>query len=1174
MMHKEQLERLQAGLRSPKTRRYGLRILATFVLFSVIGFFALPPLVKSLMLDQLSQVLHRPVTVERVSINPYTLTLEVNGVRVQEPGGEQTFASFDRLFVNLQSSSLFRGGVVLREVRLENPKIRIARLPDRRYNVSDLIDEFLAKPKTDDPTPAFSLNNIQLTGGAVEFDDQLMHEKHVVDGITLTLPFISSMAYATESFVEPLFAANVNGAPLSIKGRSKPFAKSLESEVALDLAGVKIAQYFDYVPASLGIPLPIRLAAGELDTRLTLKFHQEENQSSSLMLSGSATVRNLLVNESSGAPLLAFKQLQLDLGSADLFKQRFAIDHLRIDSPEIHARVDADGNINWLAVFAKGGVSAPSATPAPERTPAAGQLAWSLADAQISGGKVQWQDESNGSPFTASLDSIDIGLKQLDSKGDRPATFELSAGLQAGEAMSVNSFKLAGGQLDLAKREISIADVQVHGVNGRLQRAADGAVNWIKPPKLALAPASAPKPAPNDSPTPSAGVPGWQFAVARISGDEIGLKFEDKAVSPAATHVVDGLSLNIENLSSAPGQSATVATHFKFNRKGEIGVEGSVLPSPLKADLKVDVKTLELLPLQPYFSEKLNIAITRGHVTVKGALQLRSGEAKATAGDKSDAAGLSGGFTGEATIGDFSAVDKLNSADFLSWKSFYVGKVDARINPNNVSIGDVALSDFFARVIVNPEGKLNLLQIVRQDESVPTEIVPATDGKTDGKKETTENPAPAPAAQGAKPPGQAATPVATDSKAQPSMPFKVDKITLQGGTVRFTDNFVKPNYTANLKSIGGRLTGLSSEPGSVASLELRGSYDDVAPLNLTAKINPLSAKPYLDLQADVKGVELTPFSSYSGKYAGYAIEKGKLSLFVKYKIENDELKAENRVFLDQLTFGDAVDTPSATKLPVRLAVSLLKNRNGEIDLELPISGSLSDPQFSVGGLVVKVIVNLLVKAVTSPFALLGSMFEGGEQMSTVEFDYGQASIAPEAQKRLEALAKALVERPQLKLEIEAHVDAEQDREGLKTAGIKNKVRALKRADLTKNGVESASDAAVTVSDEEYPDLLERVYRAEKFPKPRNTIGMVKSLPVAEMEKLMLANTTVDEDDLRSLGDERAKGVRDWLVEHQVAVERVFLLPTKLAETETKPAADAKPAADSKLKRSRIDFSLK
>ena len=414
--------------------------------------------------------------------------------------------------------------------------------------------------------------------------------------------------------------------------------------------------------------------------------------------------------------------------------------------------------------------------------------------------------------------------------------------------------------------------------------------------------------------------------------------------------------------------------------------------------------------------------------------------------------------------------------------------------------------------------------------------------------------------------------------------------------MRFTDNFVKPNYTANLKKVGGNVTQLSSTPGTIASLELRGSYNNIAPLTISAKINPLLAKPYLDLQAEVKGVELTSLSTYAAKYAGYAIEKGKLSLTVNYKIENDELQAQNRVFIDQLTFGDTrSDSPDATSLPVKLAVSLLKNRKGEIDLDLPISGTLSDPEFSVGGLVVKVIVNLLTKAVTSPFALLGSLFDGGEEMSMVAFDPGRANISETMQKRLENLAKALADRPALKLEITAVVDPENDREGVKRASIERKVEALKQQDSEKDT--EGETASVEVSAEEYPALLERVYRAEKFPKPRNMIGLTKSLPVAEMEKLMLAHTTVDDEDLQNLGKRRARRVRDWLIEHGVDAERIFLLPVKMEEggrpetgAETKAdeekrqtdeadkgeekAADEGKQKDKPAGNGRVEFSLK
>jgi hypothetical protein len=1123
---------ITTSLRSPKTKKYGLRVLLVFFAIGVLGFFVLPPLVKSILLEKLSEALHRPVSVRQVSINPYTLSLQLDGVAIQEKGGGETVAGFDSLYLNLESSSLFRGGPVISEIRLNGPKFRIVRQADRRYNFSDLIDEFLARPEpaSPAPTPPFSLNNIQIAGGSIEFDDQPNNEKHVLSEINLNLPFVSSLAYATESFVEPAFSATLNGASLVMKGKSKPFAESLESELILDLDNLQLAKYLDYSP----VALPIKVISGALDSDLKITFLQQKNKPSTLSLSGTAALKNLLVKDSADAPLVSLKRLDLALGTADLLNRKIVIDRMAIDSPEIHTRVGRQGTINWLDLLPK--TQAGDASGVPPASP----LEWSIAKATISAGAINWLDESGNKSVRARLDNFDLDLKNLDSKSEDFAEFDVAWRVDAGEWLKVESMVVKDGKFSLPKREVLLGDVLLRGSRMLVRRAADGSIDWLKPPAL-RAVQSAQKEAQKEAKAP------WKIFLAKYRGEDIGLRFEDKTVSPAAVNVIEKLAVEIENLSLEPGQTTKVAARFKLNDKGAVEIGGNMKLLPLDADLKLDLKTVELLPLQPYFTEKLNVAVTRGQVTVDGSLQLRQG---ATVTDR-----LAGGFAGKATIGDFNAIDKINSADFLKWKSLYFGNVDLRLNPDSVSIGEVALADFFARIIVSPEGKLNLLQMVRKaDQPAPISIA----------AEQPVEPAAVAAVESAD--GKAVAPLA--EAARPQLPIVIGKVSLQGGTVNFTDNFVKPNYSARLIKIGGRISGLSSAPDSVANLELRGSYDNIAPLNVTATINPLAAKPYLDLQADIKGIEMTSLSAYAAKYAGYAIEKGKLSLFVKYKIEKNQLEAENRIFLDQLTFGDAVESPDATKLPVTLAVALLKNRSGEIDLNLPISGSLDDPQFSIGGLVVKVIVNLFVKAVTSPFALLGSLFGGGEELSNIEFDAGRAALAPAALTRLENLAKALVDRPALKLEIEGRVDVERDPEGLKSARIDGRVRALKREEMTKKGIESGSLNEIEVSAQEYPLLLERVYREAKFPKPRNLVGMVKSLPVEEMEKLLLTNSTVSDDDLRDLGDRRAKAVRDWLVGREVPADRIFLLPARPGE------ADTKAASDEKVRASRVDFSLK
>ena len=1103
--------------------KYGWWLLLAILGIGLLGFVVLPPILKSILVDELAATLHRPVSIASIRINPYALSVQIDGFAIEEKGGGDKVAGFDRLYVNLESSSLFRGGPVISELQLAGPRLKLVRLADGRLNFSDLIDEFLARPESNEQTPSFAVSNIQITGGQLEYDDRMLDERHLVSELSIALPFLSSLPSSTEIFVEPAFSALIDGSLLVAQGKSKPFAKSRESELALNFRDVHLGRYLAYSP----IRLPIEVASGALDSELKLGFRRADDDRSTLSVSGSFAIKDLLVKDSEGGPLLALRRLEVELGEVDPANGNFAIERVAVDGPEIHARVSRQGTINWIDFFNKqlGSRGAPEADARTARQPSS--PSWSLGEARITGGVLRWFDESHGAPFEASVEGLEASLKGLDSSGDGSAEFAAAWRLQAGQWIKGDAFSIRGGHLRLAKREIAIDEVAVRGTRLLLRRAADGRIEFVPPPSLRAVQAAR-----KDSGAP------WKLNVAKYHGEDLGLRFEDGAVSPAVVNTIEAMNVDAENLSTEPGRKAKVAARFRINRRGEIEVGGSFQPFPLEADLKVGVTAFELLPVQPYFTERLNVEVSRGQVTLNGDLELRQ-----SGPGSPDSARLSGGFAGQVTVGDFYAVDKINSADFLKWKSLYVGKVEARLNPDSLSIGEVALADFFARVIVSREGKLNLLQIVRQNDAATpkAQVQPVVAGGD--------------------------TAVAAVATGTPRPPIRIGRITLQGGDIRFSDNFVKPNYSANLKKIGGTISGLSSAAESVATLDLRGSYDNLAPLSISGQVNPLSPRPYLDVQAEIKGVELTSLSPYSGKYAGYAIEKGKLSLFVKYKIENNQLSAENRVFLDQLTFGNAVDSPDATKLPVMLAVALLKNRNGEIDINLPIAGSLDDPEFSVGGLVVKVIMNLLVKAVTSPFALLGSIFGGGEELSNLEFDPGQATITPQAQQRIENLAKALNDRPALKLDIEGRADSDGDTEGLKRARLDQKVRDLKREDLARKGGRNGATDVVEVSSGEYPALLERVYRAEKFPKPRNLIGMVKGLPVDEMEKLILANSIVEEEDLRELADRRAKAVLDGLVARQVDGERLFLLPVKLGA--------ASGRSDGSLpKENRVALSLK
>lgn len=1110
---------LSEALQSPRNRWFGKWFAIAFASVGVLGFFAAPPLLKSVLQKELSKELAREVVIGDIDINPYALTARVAGVTIRD-GEQKEVAGFDELFINLSSSSIFKMAAVVDEARLQGLRLNVVRLEEGKYDISDLIEKWSQpKEEPDTGTPRFSVNNIQLLDSKIVFDDRPKGEVHTIENIKLGIPFVSSLPYQADIVVQPSFSARIDGSELALDGQSKPFSPTHESQINLDIDHFDLSVLKPYLPASL----PFRLHAGVLDSELKAVFKESEDQVFSLAIVGSTHVSHLVVNESDGRPLLAWKRLDIDVDNIDPVNRLFALRRIGLTGPEVTLAVDKRGELNLQRV-ANRLARAPAAPPEPNAKPAPAPV-WSLGEFAISEGGIHWRDESDGHLQEARVHDLRVQVEKIDSKLAEPIKVsEVSARLDAGDALKIGKLAVHGMQVDLEKHHVDIHTLSGAEFRGKMSRNKEGKIAWLMPPLLKeSASANSSKPNQQAKPAKAGSDKPWIGELATLKIDDVGFRFEDQSSTPAMVQELSGFSLHGEGLSNAPGKKGALALKGKINQKGSLDISGKVQLSPLDASLQMETVAVPLMPLQPYFADYLNVALTRGQLSNKGEATVSQSEDK-----------LKATYKGSLTLGDFLAVDKLNSTDFLKWKSLYFGGIDFRLDPLAVNIGEIALSDFYSRLILNEAGHLNVADIVRKPAQPDT------------------------------PSAQASAKVDAGKPASPPPPIKIAKITLQNGTVNFSDFFVKPNYSVNLTRLGGRVTGLSSAENSLADLDLRGSYANSAPVQILAKLNPLAAKSYLDLNASVTGVDLVGFSPYSGKYAGYAIEKGKLSLNVAYKLENGKLNADNKLFIDQFTFGNKVDSPDATKLPVNLAISLLKNNRGEIDLNLPIAGSLDDPQFSVGGLILKVIGNLFVKAVTSPFALLGSMFGGGEELSNIEFKPGYTAFDATASKRLEMLSKALTERDSLKLEITGHADPEVDRDGIRRAAIERAMKAEKLKDMTKKGGEGVSLDDITIEPDEYKTYLTRAYKEAKFPKPRNVIGMHKELPQEEMEKLMLTNMPATDEDVRALAIRRAEAVQSWLVEQgKVSPGRVFLLPPK-----TEVDREAKASA------SRVDFSLK
>ncbi|HJV74387.1 MAG TPA: DUF748 domain-containing protein [Noviherbaspirillum sp.] len=1079
--------------------------LALFLLvFSIFGWLILPGIVKSQAERLIGEKLQREVSIGAVEISPYAMALTVRDFKLMEPQRDAVFASFEALSVNVSLQSVLRLAPVVQELRLTKPYVHLVRKDAHSYNFDDILAIIASQPPSEE-TARFSINNIQLEGGSIHFDDKPAKSIHTVEDLRLGVPFISSLPSQVDIFVEPLLSAKVNGTPLQFKGKARPFADTKDALLDLNLDGLDATRVMEYLPFKPRFKLP----SARLDLHLTANFSQPKNKAPAVTLSGTAALKSVLITELDGKQIFKLPAMTVSLHDMDVFGSRFEIARLSLDGLEANLVRGGDGQLNIARLLpAAAANSAPAASSA-KAAPDASGLGIALGELDIRGAALRYTDENSARPMQAGVEKFDLALRKL-AVDTRKKTINI------GEVVSDQAgFLLSQGKPQAeAGTAATAAAVREKGAKDETSKGSK-------------------KEAP------------YAVQVGKVDISNWSARIEDRSHQEPIVTQVAPLAVSMHDLSTAEASRGRIELKATVNKTGQLALNGSLGIAPLHTDLALELKGVDILPLQPYMTDKVNLRLTHASLSGKGRLQL----------DAEGGGPLKGGFKGDMTLGNVATVDKISGNDFLRWKSLYFGGVDAQLEPFKLAVDQVALTDFFARVIINSSGRINLQDIARSH--------------ADDRKSLTEPSRQAGAAPKAAPAKGEAVAAATAKQpdsATPSapLPIAIRKLSLQGGRVRFTDNFIQPNYSASLSNFGGVVTNLSSDASTSAGVDLHAEVNN-APLSVAGRINPLKGDLFMDLKAKVHGMELAPLSAYSGRYVGYGIEKGRLSFEVAYLVDQRKLTAENRLILEQITFGEKIESPSATKLPVQFAVALLRDRNGVIDINLPIAGSLDDPQFSVGGILLKVIGNLIVKAVTQPFAVLGALFGGGAELSSLEFDAGRATISAAGEEKLKTLAKALGDRPALTLDITGHVDPETDRAGLKRVSVERKVRAIKVGDLTAKG-ESVAPGSVVVQAAEYPALLLRAYKAEKFPKPRNMIGLPKDLPVEEMEKLMIANASIDDDDLVNLGNQRAQSVKNWLIKNgQIPADRMFLIAPKVGSQEAQKAA---------LAPNRVDFSLR
>lgn len=926
----------------------------------------------------------------------------------------------------------------------------------------------------------------------------------------------------------------------------------------------------------------------------------------------SLRVPHLRLETPEGQPLLQLDEAFVDVSAASLVRRALVLDDVRLAAPQVEVTLEKDGSLNWSRLI--------EALKSKEPQHEGGLPRMEIRRFALAGGRVAFADRRAG--FETRVDPIDVELDDVSTLADENGRYRIAArtgvgaqfawqgdldlapiassghlsmsgldvaklapylqaalpaapagiasfeadyragyadgrlaltiehakagikdlrvpfgrgaALLAGEAAADGArFDLARGTLALARfalraatlelpraapqklGDLAIEDVQAnlpaHEValgrasleGGHLQarRSAEGRIDLIDAFAQALPPRAA---APKRAAAESAGAP-WHVKAGKVEIAGLSATFVDQSVTPAATIALEDIRLGAENVSDDLAAAIPVQAGFRSAAGGSFRASGRVVPGAPSADLKLELADLALKPAEPYLASVAKLSIAGGRLSVEG---------RASYGKAGPA------FKGGFALRDLRLDEAGTKNRFLIWKSLASKSVDA--TAQRLDLRELALEGLDASLLIGRDKTINLSRILR----------------TEGERK----------------------PAAASSE-KPAFVVNVARLRVARSELDFADQSLALPFGTRIHHLRGVVTGLSSRPGAPGLLELEGQVDDYGLARAAGRIELFNPTHYADLAVTFRNVEMTRLTPYSATFLGRRIASGKLSLDLRYKFDRRRVEGDNKVIMDRLTLGERIESPEAKNLPLDLAIAILQDSDGRIELGLPVSGSLDDPQFSYGGIVWKAIVNVLTKIATAPFRALASLFGGGEKMEAIAFEPGHGRLTPPEREKLGRVAAILNKRPGLALTVHG-TWAETDRVALQE-------RQLRRAVAQRAGVHVEGDedpGPLSTQDPKVQSAIEALF-ADRFGRAELAAlkeGFRKAnpgqLPESAAGKMMSRLTTLFREQ-RTLGEDELAQLKgaDF---HAVLFERL---------REREPMPDERLAA---LAKARGEYAAK
>ena len=1073
------------------------------IVYTLCGFFLAPYLVRHYVPEIAQDLLQREAHIGKVRVNPFLFTLEANDFELIETDGTP-IGGFNRLLVDFELSSLFRWAWTFRQITLDEPLVNLVIGTDGALNLAKLTTKGPDQTEeSDSGPPRLLLENIAISSGTIDIIDRRQSSPATLTFRPLDIRLTDISTLPDRKGPYTLVATTPDGESINWAGGISlhPF----RSTGNLTLDNIKVASLWEFIRDSVAIDSPTGTL--HFDTNYELDLSGSSPQ---LTLDGVATRLAGLSLRLTGAeaPFFTSKKLAVSATRFDLTTRKLEIGKLSLNGGDVNVAVDQEGNLNLQRIVRQTAVDGArpqraiqkSEPPVPngrEERP----WAVKVGAVDITETALKYQDSSRTPALEAGLGdiavtlSVEAGAAAADTRvrlnGISVAANKIHAGLLGSSepAVQIDRLVLEDGAFDLGQRLLTLSRVGFDGGHVDVVREAGGEINLMQllaPPQSGAVRRGSEEAAVEGKP--------WQYEVKTIELSGITTALYDRTVK------ADGPLLSLNpldvSLTDVDGKSPMgFKADIKIDSGGSVTAAGTLDPSGPTVDSRIDVAAVVLMPLQPYIDSVAKLDLHSGELSSQGSLRY---------GMKDLGADLA--YDGGLNLAKLRLTESGSKDTLLGWQALKTDQFKLRLTPNRLDVKEIKLDRPIGQLIIGEDQSVNLVKVFKTEP------------------------------QAAGSPSSTGPPKAAGGNA---FPVSIQKLRIDKGILDFADLSLMPQFGTRIHELGGVVIGMSSTPDSRAQVQLEGNVDEYGLAKIGGEINVFDPVAFTDIDMIFQNVEMTGLTPYSGKFAGRKIDSGKLSLNLEYKIDNGKLLGDNQIVVDKLKLGKPVKSPEAVNLPLDLAVALLEDANGVIDIGLPVRGDINDPKFSFGQLIGKALVNLITKIATAPFRVLGAIVGGaaGENFDAIAFEPGDAAVPAPEKEKLKKLAAALQKRPQLKLEVQGRYSTEIDGKEIKRLSVRRDV-----AERLGTKLEMDEDPGpIDYGNPETQRALEAMF-AERF----GTAQLKELQDSLQKDKVKAAQSAVQTPQTKKTADpgQLSKAIYARLMESEPVPETVL---TELAE---------------------------